>query len=264
MTTETVTKLSTVSIKLCDSGVTWLIFDRPEKRNALNLQMVDDIRRALDIVARSPASRVVIFSGAGGKAFISGADISELRDRTRMDALKRINNTLFREVETYSMPTIAAIQGFALGGGCEFAMACDVRVAGKSARFGQPEVSLGILPGAGANYRLPRLVGIGRAKELILTGRVIDAEEALRIGLVNEVVDDPEVDRRATAVAEEISRQSPLAVRFAKMVINASMDASTEVSMMLESTAQAVLFDDPEKHRRMTEFLERKSKKDKG
>ncbi|NUN14024.1 MAG: enoyl-CoA hydratase/isomerase family protein [Myxococcales bacterium] len=258
MATETVTKLSTISVKLHETGIAWLVFERPEKRNALNLDMVEDIRRGLDIISKAQYPKVVIFFGAGGKAFISGADIAELRDRTRMDALKRINNSLLREVETYSLPTIAAIRGFALGGGCEFAMACDLRVAGASARFGQPEVGLGILPGAGANYRLPRLVGFGKAKELILTGRIIGAQEAMRIGLVNHVVDDDAVEATASALADEIGRQSPLAVRFAKMVINASTEASTDVAMLLESTAQAVLFEDPEKHRRMTEFLERK------
>ena len=248
----------TIRVERDDAGVVVLTFDRPEVRNALNLTMVDDIRRALNRLALEGDVAAVIFTGAGDKAFLGGADIGELRDRRRADALRRINSALFREIESFPAPTIAAIRGFALGGGCELAMACDLRVAGEGAKLGQPEVGLGILPGAGATYRMPRLVGLGVARDLIFTGRIIDAAEAQRIGLVNRVVPDAEVVDAARAFAGEVARNSQLAVRLAKQALNLSREVSVDAAQAFESTAQAVLFEDEEKIRRMTAFLERK------
>ena len=156
---------------------------------------------------------------------------------------------------------IAAIRGFCLGGGCELAISCDLRVAGEGAKFGQPEVSLGIVPGAGATYRLPRLVGAGKARELVFTGRILDAAEALRIGLVNQVVPDAEVEAAARRLADEILKQDRLAVRFAKLLFR--LDGSTRpgAGYIGEAMAQAVLFESDEKLRRMTEFLDRSKKR---
>lgn len=241
------------------NGVVVVTFDRPEVRNALSLQMVRDLRAALDELAADGDLKAVIFTGAGGKAFISGADIAELLDRVRDDAFRRINNSLFRELELFPTPTIAAVRGYALGGGCELAMACDLRVAGAGARFGQPEVGLGIIPGAGGAYRLSKLVGLGRARELIYTGRIIDAEEALRIGLVNRIAPDDAVVDAAYELAAEIAKNAGLAVRMAKTMLNSVGEMSTDVAMSLEATTQAVLFEHPEKRARMTAFLERKA-----
>jgi enoyl-CoA hydratase/carnithine racemase len=209
----------------------------------------------MDETIRSGESRVLIFAGSE-KVFVSGADIRELRDRDKSDALAFINTGLFHDIEDFPLPTIAAIRGWALGGGCELAAACDLRVAGRGARFGQPEVKLGIIPGAGATYRLPRLIGLGNAKDLILTGRTIDAEEALRMGLVNRVVDDEAVLDTATALANEIAENGSLAVRFARMALNVSAESSGRAGRYLEATAQAVTFEDEDKRNRMTEFLE--------
>ena len=151
----------TILLDVDSNGVALLTLNRPEVRNALNLEMVEDIRRALVELASRDDVRALIFTGAGGKAFLSGADIAELRDRKRADALQRINAGLFREVEQFPAPTIAAIQGWALGGGCELAIACDLRVIGESAKMGQPEVKLGIIPAAVGTYRQPRLIGLG-------------------------------------------------------------------------------------------------------
>ena len=241
-------------------GVVVCTFNRPAVRNALNRQMVQDIRALLQSLAGDPSVKVVIFTGSP-KSFISGADIAELRDRKRDAALEQINNSLFREIELLAAPTIAAVRGWALGGGCELAMACDLRIAGQGARFGQPEVGLGIIPGAGGCYRLPRLVGLGRARELIFTGRIIDAQEALDIGLVNRVVPDEDTLAAAHELAAAIARNSGLAVRMAKTVLNNTADMSTDALMALEATSQAVLFDDPEKWERMNNFLERKKRK---
>lgn len=255
-------RYETLILEVDDEGIALLTLNRPEVRNALNLTMVHEIRAALgELAERDPEVRALIFTGAGGKAFLSGADIAELRDRGREDALRRINSSLFREVEQFPAPTIAAIRGYALGGGCELALACDLRVAGEGARLGQPEVALGIVPGAGGTYRLPRLIGLGRARELIFTGRRVDAPEAERIGLVNRVVPDDAVLGAARELAREIAKNGALAVRLAKVSLNASPEVPTDVAMRLESSAQAILFGDEEKVRRMTGFLEKREKK---
>ena len=223
--------------------------------------MVADIRRLLQTLSVKDDVRALIFTGSGEKAFVSGANIAELRDRNQFDALERINSALFREIETFVWPTIAAIGGYALGGGCELAMACDIRIAGQKAKLGQPEVGLGIIPGAGATYRLPRLVGQGMARELIFSGRIIDADTALAIGLVNRVVAPDEVLQTAIDLGSEIGQNSAMALRMAKAALNTGLDAPTETCMAFESTAQAILFEDAEKHERMTRFLERKKPK---
>lgn len=236
------------------------LFNRPESRNALNETMAGEFRALLAALRDDPRVRALILAGAGEKAFVSGADIAELRDRTRFDAFRRINTDLFRALELFPAPTIAAVRGWALGGGCELAMACDLRVCGEGARFGQPEVGLGIIPGAGGTYRLAELVGAGRAKEMVFTGRVIDAREALAVGLVNRVVPDGEVLGAARALAAEIARHGALAVRLAKVAFGARREMSTDAAIALESTLQAVLFEDEEKRRRMSEFLEKKKR----
>lgn len=247
---------ATLLVEEDEQGIVCCTFNRPAVHNALNLEMVQEVRRLLDQLAVRDTVRALIFTGAGDRAFVSGADVAELRERRRAEVLQRINNRLFREIEQFPVPTIAAIRGWALGGGCELAMACDLRVAGESARLGQPEVRLGIIPGAGATYRLPRLIGMGKARELIFTGRIIAASEALAIGLVNYVVSDDQVLAKARALAEEIAAGSPLAVRFAKMALCAAAEMSTDAALTLETIMQAVLFEDEEKYRRMTAFLE--------
>ncbi len=253
--------LTTVKYEMDASGVALCTFNRPDVRNALNQAMVDDIHRVLDRAAAEEHLRALIFTGAGGKAFVSGADIAELLKRKSADAFRRINNGLFRKIELFPAPTIAAIRGFALGGGCELALACDLRVAGEGARLGQPEVKLGIIPGAGGTYRLGRVVGPGVARELVYTGRLIDAQEAYRIGLVNRVVADEDVVDSARELAEEIAANSALAVRMAKQVFLGANEMSTDMLMAMEATSQAVLFEDAEKQTRMKKFLKRRTKK---
>lgn len=248
----------TIRLEVDPDGVAVLTFARPEVRNALDEAMVGEVHRALDLLAARDDVRAVVLTGEG-KAFMSGADVAELRERGRLDALRRINTGLFRRVEQHPTPTIAALRGWALGGGCELALACDLRVCGAGAKLGQPEVGLGIIPGAGATYRLPRLVGQGMARELIFTGRVLDAQEALAIGLVNRVVPDDDVVHAARELAREIARNGALAVRLAKAALNLGPEASTEALQAFEAMAQAVLFEDEEKRRRMTAFLERRA-----
>jgi enoyl-CoA hydratase len=222
---------------------------------------VNELHDALDGLVADGATDACVFTGAGGEAFMGGADIAQLRERKAADALRAINATLFSKIEALPFPTVAAIRGWCLGGGCELAMCCDLRVAGEGAKLGQPEVALGIIPAAGGTQRLPRLVGLGRAKELILTGAVIDAREAHRIGLVNRVVPDDEVLDAARDLARKILGNGALAVRLAKLSLNNSARTGQDSGLLLEQIAQAVLFDSEEKHRRMTEFLERRRKK---
>lgn len=244
-----------------ENGVATITLNRPEVRNAIDQETISEMHRALDQLASEDRISALIVTGAGDQAFAAGADIAQLRDRNRADAFKAINSTLFKKLEEFPFPTIAAVRGFALGGGCELAMACDLRVAGESARFGQPEVSLGIVAGAGALERLPRLVGVGKAKELLFTGAIIDAQEALRIGLVNRVVEDDKVMDEAMALARQIQKNDRLAVRLSKLSINSTARANDQVGLAIDAIAQAVCFDSEEKHRRMTAFLDRKKKK---
>ncbi len=232
--------------------------DRPDKRNAIDRAMVDALHAACVELETSDARAMVLT--AVGDTFASGADIAELRERTRADALAAINSGLFRRIERLPMPTIAAVKGYALGGGCELAMACDLRVAGEGARFGQPEAKLGIIAGAGGGYRLRQLVGLGRARELLFTGRIVKADEALRIGLVERVVPDERVLDEALALATEIAQSDPLAIRLTKLGLGLHSSAESEQGGRFEIVAQAVTFESAEKRRRMTEFLERKKK----
>jgi len=241
-------------------SVAILTLNRPEKRNAIDLAMVQALHGILAELARDADLACLILTGAG-KAFAAGADIGELRERNRFDALAGINSRLFQAVEQFPTPVIAAIQGWALGGGCELALACDLRIAGESARFGQPEVTLGILPGAGATQRLPRLVGLGMARELIFTGRIIDAAEALRIGLVNRVVHDDALLAAAQELASQIAANGPLALRLAKLALNASHRTGSDVGFLIESLGQASCFESDDKYRRMTAFLEKQQRK---
>ena len=236
-------------------------FNRPDKRNAIDQTMVNEIHDVLDGFAADGDVEACVFTGAGDKAFVGGADIAQLRERGALDALKTINATLFARIEALPFPTIAAIRGYCLGGGCELAMCCDLRVAGEGSKLGQPEVALGIIPAAGGTQRLPRLVGMGRAKELILTGRTIDAAEALRIGLVNRVVPDDEVLDAAKLLARQILAHGALAVRLAKLNLNNAARTGQDSGLLLEQVSQAVLFDSEEKRRRMTEFLEKRARK---
>ncbi len=239
-------------------GVAVLTFDRPEVRNALNLETVREGEVALTDLAADAAVGALIVTGAGDKAFVSGADISDLRERTRDDGLAGINSSFFAAVERFPRPTIAAVNGYALGGGCELALACDLRIAAETAKFGQPELGLGIIPGAGATQRLPRVVGLGRAKHLILTGETIDAAQALAIGLVSAVVPAGELHTKAQDLARRVLRQGPLAARLAKVAMNASMRVDLDSGLLIETLAQALCYQSDDKQEGMTAFLEKR------
>jgi enoyl-CoA hydratase len=201
---------------------------------------------------------VLIVTGAGDQAFVSGADINDIRRRTLDDGLAAINSSLFSAVERFPRPTIAAINGVALGGGCELALACDIRVASDTAKFGQPELKLGIIPAAGATQRLPRVIGLGRAKHMILTGEIIDAQRALDFGLVTMLAPASELMARARDVAHRILRLGPLAARLAKLALNASARVDLDSGLLIETLAQAICFDSEDKTEGATAFLEKR------
>jgi enoyl-CoA hydratase len=240
-----------------DGRVGTLTVSRPAVRNALDGETVAEFHRALEEV-RAARATVLIGTGQGDQAFVSGADIAAIRERRRDDALASINSRLMSAVEAHEAVTIAAVNGYALGGGCELALACDLRVAADNAVFGLPEPSLGIIPGAGGTQRLPRIVGLGRAKEMILTGARWDARQALEAGLVSQVVPRAGLMAAARAMADRVLALGPLAVRLAKAAVNASAQMPLGAGLAFESTAQAITFESHDKMEGTTAFLEKR------
>src|SRR5688500_12474794 len=246
-----------------EDRVSVLTVDRPDVRNALDTATVDEFHRALDEV-RKARSTVLIITGAGDKAFVSGADINAIRARKRDDALASITSRLMPSIEGHDAISIAAVNGYALGGGCEVALACDLRIAASTAVFGLPEPTLGIIPGAGGTQRLPRIVGLGRAKEMILTGARWDARRALETGLVTEVVPLAGLMEAARALAGRVLELGPLAVRLAKRAVNASAEMPLRAGLLYESALQAVTFESEDKAEGTTAFLEKRKPRFKG
>jgi enoyl-CoA hydratase len=219
-------------------SIAYITFNRPKVLNALNRQTDQELAAALEAAKLDPSVRVLILTGAGEKAFVAGADINELAVQTPVNGkeFSLLGHGVLRILETLGKPSIAAINGFALGGGCELALACSIRLASRTARLGQPEVKLGILPGHGGTQRLARLCGKGAAHELILTGDMISAEEAMRIGLVNHIYEPVELMPAAEAMAKKISANAPLAVQYAMEAIERGFEMPQEEGLFLEAT----------------------------
>lgn len=239
-----------------DEGILTITVNRPEVRNAMNAEAWRELRVAVARAGEDSEIRVVIVTGAGGKAFVGGSDIRSLTQRTMVETLSgEVQNTL-SELENLPKLVIAAVNGYALGGGCELAMACDIRVASENARFGLPEVGLGIIPGAGGSQRLPRLIGMAKAKELVFTGDLIDAREAERIGLVNRVVPQAELLPAAREIAGKIMAKGPLAVQVAKTVMNVGTWVDLNTALLLERLGQTVLFGSEDRDEGLSAFLQ--------
>jgi enoyl-CoA hydratase/carnithine racemase len=240
-----------------DGRVATVTVNRPDKLNALNAQVRQDFVTALEELRRNEDVRVVIVTGAGDKAFVAGADIKEFTGLSGYDQFEITKGFgIFEAPEKFPKPVIAAINGFALGGGCELAMACDIRIASDRAKLGQPEINLGILPGGGGTQRLPRLVGLGNAYKLLYTGNVVGAEEALRIGLVDEVVAPDELHARALALAAEVAGGALTAQAIAKRVIDEGLSGSLADGLLAERAAFVEVFETDDSQIGVASFLE--------
>ena len=237
-----------------------LTINRPDKLNAISNELTSELKELLDEIENDEELRVLVVTGAGDKAFVAGADISELVDRDARLGRKvsRERQEIFSRLENLNVPVIAAVNGYALGGGLELALACSIRLCSEKAQFGAPEVKLGIIPGDGGTQRLPRLVGLGRAMEMVLTGDFIDAQEAFRIGLVNRVVPQEQLMESAMELARTIASRPPLAVRFAKEAVNRSQEGSTVSGFSLESFLHALSCTTEDKKEGVSAFLEKR------
>jgi enoyl-CoA hydratase/carnithine racemase len=242
-------------------AIAYVTVNRPKVLNALNTPTWADLRTAFEDARDDAAVHGVILTGAGNKAFIAGADISELAHATAIEAEQssRFGQEVLDLIENLGKPVIAAVNGFALGGGCETAMACTIRIAVENAKFGQPEVKLGLLPGGGGTQRLPRLVGKGRALQLILSGEMISAQEAYRIGLVNEIVPAADLITRAEAILNQIAANAPIAVKFALEAANKGMETSQSEGLLLEASYFGLCAATEDKNEGTSAFLEKRA-----
>jgi enoyl-CoA hydratase/carnithine racemase len=248
------------------NSIAYVTVNRPKVLNALNMATMEDLRRAFHDIKQDSAIRVVIMSGSGEKAFIAGADIGELAKNDAVAAKEYTHRgqSVLNLIENLGKPVIACINGFALGGGCEIAMACTMRLASENAKFGQPEVKLGIIPGYGGTQRLPRLVGKGIAMQLVLAGEMITAQEAHRIGLVNEVVAAADLVPRAEAIAQKIIANAPLAVQWAMEAVNKGMEMTLSEGLYLEATLFGLCCATEDKKEGTSAFLEKRAAQFKG
>lgn len=242
------------------NGIARVIINRPKVLNALNTPTWADLRTVFENARDDDRVRGIILTGAGDKAFIAGADISELAQAGAFEAEEssRFGQAVLELIENLGKPVVAAINGFALGAGCETAMACTIRIAVENAKFGQPEVKLGLLPGGGGTQRLPRLVGKGRALQLILSGEMIDAQEAYRIGLVNEVVSAANLMARAETILKQISANAPIAIKFAIEATNKGLDTSQSEGLALEASYFGICAATDDKKEGTSAFLEKR------
>jgi enoyl-CoA hydratase len=239
-----------------------ITINREKALNALNSQVLDELNATLDSVDLNTV-RCIILTGAGAKSFVAGADIGEMSTLTKAEgeAFGKKGNDVFRKLETFPIPVIAAVNGFALGGGCEIAMSCDIRICSENAVFGQPEVGLGITPGFGGTQRLARLVGAGMAKQMIYTARNIKADEALRIGLVNAVYPAEELIAQAEKLAGTIAKNAPIAVRNCKKAINDGLDADMDEAIVIEEKLFGDCFETEDQKYGMAFFLDKNKEK---
>jgi enoyl-CoA hydratase len=239
--------------------------NRPEKRNALNIQTRAEGAMALDELASDETVGVVVFTGAGDKAFIAGADIAEFAGRTALTQREvMLGRSLFTAIDSFPKPVIAMINGYCLGGGCELALCCDLRIASETASFGQPEINLGIIPGGGGTQRLTRLVGEGKAMEMILTGDIIDAQTAFNLGLVNMVVPAADLEAKTLEIANRIAEKSPIALRMAKEAVKLASRSNLDEGLRREVDLFALCFSSEDKDEGVSAFLEKRKPSFKG
>jgi enoyl-CoA hydratase len=243
------------------NDIAYVTVNRPKVLNALNTPTWKDLRTAFEDARDDASIRGVVLTGAGSKAFIAGADIGELAHVAAFEAEQssRFGQEVLDLIENLGKPVVAAVNGFALGGGCETAMACTIRIAVENARFGQPEVALGLIPGGGGTQRLPRLIGKGRALQLILSGEMISAQEAYRIGLINEIVPAADLMTRAEAILKKIASNAPIAIRFALEAANKGMETSQGEGLLLEASYFGLCAATEDKKEGTAAFLEKRT-----
>ena len=241
-------------------GVGIITLNRPKALNALDQATLEELNQIADRLAQDTSVKVIIITGSGEKAFVGGADIPQMQPMSAMESrnFAKFGQGVFNKIENLPQPVIAAINGYALGGGCELAMACDIRVASDKAKFGQPEVTLGITPGFAGTQRLPRLIGKGRAKELLYTGDIIDANEAYRLGLVNKVVPAEELMPAVTALAQKILSRAPVAVQLCKAAVNEGLDTDLETGTAYEAEVFGLCFATADQKEGMGAFVEKR------
>lgn len=249
-------------IKLSRSGAAaTIVVDRPRVRNAIRFETMLEIDDALDAIEGDAALRVVVITGAGEKAFVSGGDISVMaKDLSYVDTLRDVNRgqDVITRIENFPLPVIARINGYALGGGAEIALGCDFRIASENAVLGLPEIRLGIIPGYGGTQRLPRLIGLARAKELILTGDRVSAREAFELGMVNRVVPRERLDAEVRALVEKLSKRPPVAVHMAKAALNNGVQADLRTGLEMEARYYALCFGTEDRREGMNAFMEKR------
>jgi enoyl-CoA hydratase len=242
-----------------------ITINRPEKRNALNIKTREEGASVLEELSADETVRVVIFTGAGDKAFVAGADIAEFAGRTAITQREvMLGRSLFTAIDVFPKPVIAMVNGYCLGGGCELALACDLRIASDKASFGQPEINLGIIPGGGGTQRLTRLVGEGKAMELILTGDIIDAQTAYNLGLVNMVVPATDLEAKTMELANRIAEKSPVALRMAKEAVKLASRSNLDEGLRREVDLFALCFSSEDKNEGVNAFLEKRKPDFKG
>ena len=246
-----------------EDGIAVVTINRPAALNALSADIIEELATAFETLKKDAAVACVILTGSGPKAFVAGADIAAMQalDAVSATHFARLGHAVLRDIENFPKPVIAAVNGFALGGGCELAMACDIRIAAENARFGQPEVNLGVIPGFGGTLRLSRLVGKGRAKELIFTGDMIDAQEAYRIGLANKVVAAEELLAEARRMAKKIAAKGPVAVRFAKESVDSGLEMDLDRACRYEADLFGLCFATADQKEGMQAFLDKRPAK---
>ncbi len=242
-----------------------ITINRPEKRNALNIKTRQEGAAALDKLRDDAEIGVVVFTGAGDKSFIAGADIAEFANRTALTQRDvMLDRSLFNAIDSFPKPVIAMVNGYCLGGGCELALACDLRIASETASFGQPEINLGIIPGGGGTQRLTRLIGEGKAMELILTGDIIDAKTAYTLGLVNTVVPAADLEAKTMEIANRIAEKSPIALQMAKEAVKLASRSNLDEGLRREVDLFALCFSSEDKDEGVTAFLEKRKPQFKG